>query len=335
MAHFPARTICGHEMNGATEIEEQAAEWLARREGGDWSNDDQAAFDGWIGQSTANRIAVVRLETVWRKADRLRASDLAPSGDRPGEAPDARRRSMRWAWPVAIAASLAAVAIPGYRFLNAPIVYATPVGGYQQLPLADGSRVELNTNSELAVAFSGKERRVRLGRGEAFFKVAKDGARPFIVEAGDYRVVAVGTAFTVRLIGSEVDVVVTEGRVRIDGPAKANEAARPAFAAAGQAAVAIAANPVVRPVPPQELETALGWREGLLIFEGKPLGEVAAEFNRYNRRQLVVDPSAVDVVVDGTFRATNVDGFLRLLRQGFDVDSAGNGSGETVLRKKS
>jgi transmembrane sensor len=77
----------------------------------------------------------------------------------------------------------------------------------------------------------------------------------------------------------------------------------------------------------------MSWRDGLLIFEGKPLGEVAAEFNRYNQVQLVVDPSATGVVVDGSFRATNVEGFLRLLEQGFGVESVPDGRTEMVLKK--
>src|SRR3546814_9846497 len=79
---------------------------------------------------------------------------------------------------------------------------------------------------------------------------------------------------------------------------------------------------------------AMSWRDGLLIFERKPLGEVAAEFNRYNQVQLVVDPSATGVIVDGSFRATNVAGFLRLLKQGFGVESVPD-AGQSWSSKKS
>lgn len=327
-------------MNNAADIEQKAAEWLVRRDGDAWSDKDQAAFDAWIAEATSHRIAVIRLETVWRKAGRLRAS--VPRGEQAAPPPDpaidvtadrdvAPRR--RWLWPAAIAASLALVSVPVYRNLQAPDSYSTGVGGFQRLPLADGSHVDLNTNSRLAVAFSAAERQLDLERGEAFFKVAKNPQRPFIVQAGAYRITAVGTAFAVRRNGNGVDVVVTEGRVRIDPPPVNGGAGRPIYASAGQVATAVGAAPVVRPLGGTAIDTALSWRDGLLIFEDRPLGEVTAEFNRYNRVQLVVDPSATDVVIDGSFRATNLQGFLRLLDQGFHVESVRDGSNVLVLKK--
>jgi len=330
-------------MNSAADIEQQAAKWLARHDADNWSERDQAALNEWIDASTAHRIAWLRLESVWAKADRLRASKVeeemppAPpanfvaANDERGGAP----RSAKWTWGAVAAALLLAVAIPGYRYLTHPVeAYATAVGGFQQLPLADGSRVDLNTDTILNVAFSRDERRVSLTKGEAFFKVAKDKTRPFIVEAGRYRVIAVGTAFTVRMKGDDVDVLVTEGRVRIEGPGQSSHE-QVAFVAAGQAAVVerSVVAPIVKPAAPDQLEAALSWRDGLLIFESRPLGEVAAEFNRYNREQLVVDPSATGVIVDGTFRATNVEGFLRLLHQGFAVQSVRRADDAILLKR--
>ena len=334
-------------MKSAADIEQTAAEWLVRREGDGWSDADQAAFDHWVAEETAHRIAVIRLETVWRKAGRLRVSALrsgeaeascsvrastssarTEAGD--GAVDNPRRR---WLWPAVIAASLALASVPIYRNLTAAETYATAVGGFQRFPLADGSRVDLNTNSRLDIAYTKAVRRLDLERGEAFFKVAKNPARPFVVHAGAWRVTAVGTAFTVKLRGGDIDVVVTEGRVRIDPPATGSASARPIFASAGQAATATGAAPIVRPLSAAAIDMALSWRDGLLIFEGRPLGEVAAEFNRYNQVQLVVDPSATGVIVDGSFRATNVEGFLRLLRRGFDVQSVRDGPGELLLKK--
>ncbi|WP_447752127.1 FecR family protein [Sphingopyxis fribergensis] len=328
-------------MKSAADIEQTAAEWLVRREGDAWSDADRIAFDQWVDEETAHRIAVLRLETVWRKAGRLRVSalgngDTAPpvpivhEDDQPVPAP--RRR--RWLWPAALAASLALASIPLYQSFNKAESYATAVGGFQRFPLADGSRVDLNTDSLLEVAYSNAERSLDLEQGEAFFKVAKNPARPFVVHAGAWRVTAVGTAFTVKRRGGDIDVVVTEGRVRIDPPPAADgAAARAVFASAGQVATFADAAPVVRPLDAAAIDMALSWRDGLLIFERRPLGEVAAEFNRYNRVRLVVDPSATGVIVDGSFRANNVEGFLRLLKEGFDVDSVRDQSGELVLKK--
>ena len=367
-------------MKSAADIEQTAAEWLVRREGEGWTDADQAAFDAWVAEEIAHRIAVIRLETVWRKAGRLRVSTLrsgeaetpnsvraelaspkafalslskgrsffsrgqGKDGASPGLDPGSARTEFedetldinprrRWLWPAAIAASLALASVPVYQSLTAVESYATAVGGFQSLPLADGSRVDLNTNSRLGVVYRKSVRRLDLERGEAFFKVAKNADRPFVVHAGAWRVTAIGTAFTVKLRGGDIDVVVTEGRVRLDSPATGATPTRPVFASAGQAATATGASAVVRPLDAAAMDMALSWRDGLLIFEGRPLGEVAAEFNRYNHVQLVVDPSATGVIVDGSFRATNVEGFLRLLRQGFDVNSVQDGPNELVLKK--
>ena len=324
-------------MKSAADIEQAAAEWLVRREGDAWSDTDQMTFDQWVAEETAHRIAVIRLETVWRKAGRLRASALGNGEATPlsvveeDNRPAPRRR--RWLWPAAIAASLALVSVPLYQSFTGAETYATAVGGFQRLPLADGSRVDLNTDSRLDVAYSEAVRRLDLEQGEAFFKVAKNAKRPFVVHAGAWRVTAVGTAFTVKLRGGDIDVVVTEGRVRIDPPAADGVPARPVFASAGQVATVTGTTPVVRPLDAASIDMAMSWRDGLLIFERKPLGEVAAEFNRYNQIKLVVDPSATGVVVDGSFRATNVAGFLRLLEQGFGVESVPDGRTELVLKK--
>src|SRR3546814_677981 len=242
-------------MKSAADIEETAAEWLVRREGEAWSDADQTAFDQWVAEETAHRIAVIRLETVWRKAGRLRASVLekpdpvraepeaAPSnpfglslskgrsvfsrgrgkdgastssartelGDEALDGEPAPTPRRRWLWPAAIAASLALVSVPIYQSFNGADTYATAVGGFQRLPLADGSRVDLNTNSRLDVAYSDAVRRLDLAQGEAFFKVAKNAKRPFVVHSGAWHVNAVDTAFTVRMRGGDIDVVVTEG----------------------------------------------------------------------------------------------------------------------------
>lgn len=329
-------------MKSAADIEQTAAEWLVRRESEGWSDADRIAFDQWVGEETAHRIAVIRLETVWRKAGRLRVSALN-GGEGPTDALatrsseefgiDRRPVRRRWLWPTAIAASLALISIPIYQAAHRPETYTTAVGGFQHLPLADGSRIDLNTNSRIAVAYSDRVRRLDLEQGEAFFEVAKNPDRPFVVHVGGYRVTAVGTAFTVKLRGGELDVIVSEGRVRIDGPATAGEKARPAFASAGQTATVAGGTSVVRPLEAAAIDQALSWRDGLLIFEDRPLGEVAAEFNRYNRVQLAVDPSATGVIVDGSFRASNVQGFIRLLEQGFGVRSERDGQNEMILKK--
>jgi transmembrane sensor len=204
-------------MESSRQIEERAAAWLAKRDGGDWTQADQAQLTEWLEASTLNRVAFLRLEAGWEEANRLKAlgagfprgkvpsiSELesgAPDSDdaaRPAKEPVFRARSgagRRWLF--ALAASVV-VGISGAIFLYTvgPLAgdrYATPVGGMSAVPLKDGSKVTLNTGSRIRVDLTRKERRIDLAAGEAFFDVAKDPSRPFIVRAGGKRIVAVGT----------------------------------------------------------------------------------------------------------------------------------------------
>lgn len=155
----------------------------------------------------ARRIAVIRLESVWRKAGRLRVSALtsaeslgnegllaeasAETWEEEEQVATAPRRRRGW-WFAAMAASIALLSISFFYQPHEADSYATDVGGFQRLPLADGSRVDINTNSRLDVDYSEAARRIDLAQGEAFFKVAKNPARPFVVHAGLWRVTAVG-----------------------------------------------------------------------------------------------------------------------------------------------
>jgi transmembrane sensor len=197
--------------------------------------------------------------------------------------------------------------------------YRTAVGGLASVPMTDGSRVTLNTDSEMRVRVLDSERRVQLAQGEAYFEVAKDPKRPFVVTAGDESVTAVGTKFSVRRVGDEIQVVVTEGRVRIErhelwhqtlqGTLDAGQVARagPNAGLRNQRAIADEAQ-------------YLGWRSGYLTFHDATLGDAVNELNRYNTYKLVVvDPAVGAIQIGGSFKANNIEAFLRLLSQGFGV----------------
>jgi transmembrane sensor len=171
----------------------------------------------------------------------------------------------------------------------------------------------LNTNTKLQVDVTATERRVSLTRGEAFFEVAKDPTRPFVVMAGDRRIVAVGTQFSVRREGNELRVLVAEGTVRLE---KATSIERPdqVLLTAGTVVRAEADAVLIREQGVGQVEQLLSWRSGYLVFDKTPLAEAVAEFNRYNERQVVIDdPKIAAIAVGGNFRATNVDAFVRLI----------------------
>lgn len=329
-------------------IDEAAGDWFARRESGEWTAEDQAQLDDWLNASPLHRVAYLRIEHAWERAERLKA--LA-TGDRrrvppPGQwvlspffdseksrgRPVAASRSRLRTTGLSLAAGLAAAFAIGGAWLwwPAPSSYRTPIGGMETVPLADGSTVTLNTDSIIQLDLSRHERRVELRRGEAFFEVAKDPARPFVVVVGDKRVVAVGTQFSVRRDGGDgdVQVVVTEGIVRMEGR---DAPPQVGLGQAGSGALLLPAGTVARasgtnvmlqkePVP--AAEEALSWRQGVLVFHDLTLAQAVAEFNRYNTRQIVIeDPQVASLTVAGSFRANNVDAFVRLLEKGYPVRS--------------
>ena len=202
--------------------------------------------------------------------------------------------------------------------------FATPVGGFASVPMADGSNVTLNTDSQIRIALTDAERRVELGHGEAFFEVAKDPTRPFVVRAGSKRVIAVGTKFSVRREGDDIEVIVTEGKVRVEdeGVAQRSPAGGSADVLLTPGSIARAGDygVLVQRKTLPEAEEQLSWRAGVLMFRDQSLQDAIAEFNRYNVRKIVIqDPAIASLKIEGNFRATNVEAFVRLLESGFPV----------------
>jgi len=300
-------------MNAALQIEDTAAVWLARRDGDSWTAADQEALDAWMAEDMAHRVAFLRLEAVWSQADRMAALQGTSVGE-------ARRR---WMPPIRIAASIAAAMVLGAGALGIGLTtrghaYTTDIGGHATVPLADGTRVELNTDTRLRAQVSDEGRAVWLDRGEAYFEVAHDASRPFVVHAGARKITVLGTKFLVRRVGEGVEVAVLEGRVRVD-PVR-QEHARPAVLTRGERAVTKGTATLVATPSLAKVESELSWREGMLVFDRSTLAEAVAEFNRYNRKKLVIEgDAAAKVRIGGSFEADNIDAFARLLEQAFTL----------------
>lgn len=336
-------------MDSSRRIEHQAAAWLARRDAGDWDAQAQAAFEAWLSESTAHRVATLRLEAAWRESARLQAlaAGIQPAknarpaqlqlravaGARPAldpaslvfapRPPRARHRARARIAAAGLAAMLALAAwwwLPGAARLPDPVRYSTPTGTIQSLALADGSQATLSSDSAISVRLGRDERDIGLARGEAFFQVSHDPGRPFVVRVGEHEVVAVGTRFAVRSDAAGVRVVVTEGTVRLQ-PRQGAPSPRPTtLLPAGSIALAGASGVLVRTGSVRQAEDALAWRDGLLSFRDTPLADAAAEFNRYNTRKLVIaDPAVAALRIGGSFKWSNADAFARLLERGFPV----------------
>lgn len=248
----------------------------------------------------------------------------------------------------AAAMSLIAVILCAYLYV-APRgdSYSTPVGQIASVPLRDGSDITLDTASAVHVDLTPEERRIDLLRGEAFFAVAKDPHRPFVVRVGSMRVIAVGTRFAVRRDGDDLRVIVTQGTVQIESAGHAlqisgngsqdiADAGRRGFArlTAGAFARATDRDVVVQEKSISEAEEALSWRVGYLTFHETTLGEAVAEFNRYNTHKITIEDGKVAAIrISGRFRARNYEAFVRLVQEGYGLRSIAQ-DGEIMLTTK-
>lgn len=322
-------------METREQAEQAAVRWVARRESGEWGEQQDAEFAAWLDGSTTRKIAYYRFKNTWQEAGRLKVLADGPLPSRPlshafDDASAFVPKKRRWLVH-ALAACVALVVVSLMLVHRDELLgrhsYSTPVGGLSTWPLPDGSRVTLNTDSRLHVSMNDRERRIELVQGEAYFEVAKDPTRPFVVTAAGKRVIAVGTQFAVRRQGEDIRVSVTEGIVRfVASPAVETrgssavedvERGSGLLLTAGTVASAKSVGVVLEEKPLNSIQEQLTWRTGMLTFRDTPLVEAVAEFNRYNQRQIFIeDPSIAAIEVGGVFRSTDLDPFIRLIEGG-------------------
>lgn len=297
---------------GAEDIEARAAAWIvARRDRDGWSEENQRELDAWLAQSPTHMVAYLRLDAAWHRADWLGVLR------RPDSNPETPRRTLPLFTKI-IAASVVAtvIGLGAYAALSIPReqTYATPLGGHRTVTLADGSQVELNTDTVLRTVVGAHRRTAWLDRGEAYFQIAHDPDHPFVVMAGDRRVTVLGTKFLVRSETDQFEVAVVEGRVRFD--AGNRRQSQIALLNAGDVAIATPTKMFLPKKSIRALTNELGWRRGLLIFDNTTLADATNQFNRYNdKKLLVVDAATERLTIGGTFQANNVEAFTRVVQE--------------------
>lgn len=302
----------------------EACDWLEKRDFGQWTEADQAEFETWLAQSPAHRIAHLRAEAGWKRTEMLAA--LRPFRvERPRAAAPHRKAS----WKIAAAIVVCgAVGAAGLFWLKSPgpqyTAYATAIGGHKTLALADGTRIELNTDTQVRL-LNGDHRKVWLDKGEAYFQVHHDAAHPFEVMAGNHKVTDLGTAFFVKRRASNTEVALVEGSARFDDTAAGD--ARSLTLAPGDVVIASAKAVSLSRRKPAVLSAELSWRHGVLIFEQMTLSAIADELNRYNQKKLVIaDAAAGRVKFGGTFATSDVQAVANAAREvfGLEVKDRGN-----------
>lgn len=254
--------------------------WAIRLESAPLLPDEQTVLENWLAEDERRQGALLRAQATLSYLDRGRAL----SRPLPAAAANHSRRGFFVFASGGVAATLAA-GLWGLWPRDRQIV--TQIGEVRQVPLADGSTATVNTASKVEVHMQKAERIIRLSDGEAWFRVAHDEARPFIVEAGDVRVRAVGTAFSVRRRNNSADVLVTEGVVEAWIVDKEDQAVR--MAAGSKAFVSPEAGEIAAMPAVHEIDRSLAWRTGELALDGETLDYAVGEINRYNTKKLVID----------------------------------------------
>lgn len=337
-------------------IQQAAARWTVDRDRG-LSAAESVEFELWLAADPRHAAAMRRTGGAWSLLDRV--PDLAAQRELL-VLRQKRERSRRLVYfsSLAAAALLAVAALGWWRSASssasAPLASALVATGPREVVLADGTAVKLNAGSEIVEEYEPAERRVRLTRGEAHFDVTKDKARPFIVVAGGVRVRAVGTAFNVNFHSSRVEVLVTEGAVRVATPGAtpgdaAAAASQPELKAGEYAVVETpspsAATPaqahapspaiVVTRLDPATISKTLAWHENVVRLGGATLAELAAEFERrFGQPVRFAEPDIAQQRAGGRVPGDDPEAVARLLATTFDLDVERAADGAWVLRKK-
>jgi transmembrane sensor len=302
-------------------LAQTAARWFARSRSGAFSKADRLALQVWLEESAEHRQAYVEIIDLWNDAEGLRASpevlSMREAALRRYPAL-ARRRFPAMAAACAVLACAAALGLGAYimGLTQRPViqVFQTGVGQTAVIALIDGSRLTLDTDTTVRTAIGPHRRDIRLERGRAFFKVAHDTSRPFVVEAAGKTVTATGTAFEVTAEAKRFEVLLVEGHVRVSQAKAGVGAERTVSADLDPGSRLIAAEGGKWILARSAGAGDLAWMDGELVFDGKALGEIAREMNRYSRRKIVVaDPAVASRTVYGAFMAGDVDQFVHAL----------------------
>jgi transmembrane sensor len=330
------------------DIEAEVRAWVIQIDGGPPKDEEIRELHSWLRRSPFHKQAFSRAASLCNNLDELSSLFSAESEQRTKTAatPVTNRHFRSSRSRLAMISVLLVIGlltgikvhifVPQLRQHNGFVAeYETAIGEIQAVALPDGSSVRLNTDSVMSVSYSKEARAVRLAEGEAYFVVAHDSDKPFVVVVGRFAVQAVGTAFSVHVIDEGVDLTVTDGRIEVTSlrePVswtaaldleRIRDAASRVSLVAGQHVIFNERNDqleLVQRIEPQEIEKKLSWRDGMLIFDNDSLEDVVSELNRYTPIKIVIsDASIRNLRFGGYFRAGDIASIMATLQEGFGI----------------
>lgn len=314
---------------------DEAAQWYAKLNNTLVSTDTIRAFREWRKNPLCDT-AYLEIEAFWVRANKLRHDeDIKAAGEAALSRADQARRGPlsrpngRGPAAALLVAGLGVAIALGWRAYSGDS-YETAIGEQRLVSLQDGSRVRLDTQSRIQVRLRAGERRIKLIGGQAFFEVAHDPARPFVVDVDGAAVTALGTRFDVSRGPSGVEVTLVEGKVRVDRSA---EDGRGSWTLKPGEQVMLAAGLPAPRVEAVDAAAVTSWTTGRLVFQGARLPDAVAEVNRYSRRKVVLqDPRLRTTTVTGAFDSGDIEAFVTAVSDiyGLKVDR----SSEREIRLK-
>ena len=329
---------------------EQASLWLSRRERG-LSESEKNAFEHWLSEDPSNETCFFEHEVAWASFDVM--DEWRPAYSRPPN-PDLfeTRAERKRNWFIGLG-GLAAAVLFGFFLLQ----FVRPSADHNSLVAAktytsqnnekhfleDGSSFYLLPGSELSVAFTDTERTIDFAHGEAEFTVAHDSERPFVVNSEVGSVTALGTVFSVRQKSNSWEVLVTEGRVKVDEIGNGNTAGLninkfSAELVAGQKIFEALSDeefsPTIDAITPHELEERLAWKDQIIDMVSAPLEEILSEFSHFDEREVtVLDEELKRMRMTVAIKPDNLEDFIDLLELSAGVKAIEASTGSIVLTR--
>ncbi len=316
-------------------IRVQAAVWVTDLHGPDRDADLEARVRRWIAEDPRHAAAFELATEAWQ-----RSGDLPAPFPKPTPGMMRRRPRARLVAPVIAGSAILCGVLAAAAYFLRHGVLATGPGERRTVELSDGSQILLDANSRVLLQYDARVRRVTLTAGEAIFTVAKHQPRPFVVVAGDRKVVAMGTSFMIRredIDGAAFAITLMEGRVAIEPiswPDALPSSVAPGLKLLSPGERLRFEGDSAGTLDAPSIDRITAWQRGQLIFEDTSLREAVAEFNRHGSKHITVDgESAERLRVGGVFRIGDPSSFALAMANAYHLHIVNRGD-EIILSDK-